>query len=49
MNDTHLKDLKTYVIEGWQSTTAEVKQNAWYYLAFRDDLSMINGVAMKGR
>ena len=49
LNDTDLQDLNMYVIKGWPSGRADIKQDTQPCKTFRDKQVMIEGVAMKCR
>ena len=41
INDIHLQDLKTYIIEDWPSGRGDEKQDIQLYWTFRDKVAMI--------
>ena len=45
----HISALEDPVLHGWQSTKAGVKKELQQFWSFRDDISIINGIAIKGR
>ena len=49
VQDKHLQHLKNIIITGWPSTKDELNIDIRPYWSYRDDLSAIDGVAMKGR
>ena len=49
LNDIHLQDLKMYAIGGWPSYRADIIQDIQTNWPFRDELVMINVIAMEGR
>ena len=46
-NNTYLQDLKVYVIHRWLIRSADVKQDIRLFWALRDEITVIDGVAMK--
>ena len=46
-NDMHLQELKDHINKDWSSNENEVIQVIRIYWMFRDELKMIDGVAMK--
>ena len=47
--DEHLQHLKSFKIAGWLSTKDELHSDLRLYWSYRDDLVVIDGVAMKCR
>ena len=49
LEDDHLTMLSTYVMHGWPSTRSEVIRGVQQNWSFRDEVAVIDGIAMKGR
>ena len=49
IEDYHIGVLSTYVICGWPSIRAEVINEVQPYWSFRDEVEVIDGIAMEGR
>ena len=47
--DDHLNALAGYVINGWPSTTVEVKEEIVLPCPFHDNMTVIDGTLTKGR
>ena len=47
--DDHLNALKAYIINGWSSTRAEIKEETQPYWPFHDDMVVVDSIVMKGR
>ena len=47
--DAHLKELMTYIIQGWLHKEEEVDQSIRQHWPIRNELAMIDGTAMKGK
>ena len=45
----YLHALTAYIIYGWPSTRAEVKEEIQLYWPFCDSMAVIDGIVMKGR
>ena len=49
LQDTHLQQLKTFIIAGWPHTKDELQTDIKPYWPYRDELAVIDGVLLKGR
>ena len=47
--DSDLQRLMPYIIQGWPYTKDEVKHSIQKYWPIRNELVMIDGIAMKGK
>ena len=47
--DDHLNEVTAFMINGWLSTTAEVKEEIKQYWQFHDFIVIIDDIVMKGR
>ena len=47
LQDDHIGVLSTYVMHGWLSTRAEAMKEVQPYWSFRDEVVIIDGIAMK--
>lgn len=47
-NDPELRHLKTYIQQGWPETRKQCHSSAADFWNFRDEISMIDGIIMKG-
>ena len=47
--DAHLQELKTYIIQGWPHEKKEVYHSIRKYWPIRHELTVIDGIAMKGK
>ena len=49
LEDDDIGMLTISVIHGWPSTRADVKKEVQPYWSFQDQVTVIDGIAMKGR
>ena len=49
LEDKHLGMLSEYVFHSWLSTADEVEKELQLYWSFRDEISIPDGITMKGR
>ena len=49
LQDVHLQQLKTFITAGWPHTKDELHTDIRLYWPYRDELSVIDGVILKGR
>ena len=49
VQDKHLQCLKNIIISGWLATKYQMHINIRPYWSYKDDLAVIDGIAMKGR
>ena len=49
LQDAHLQQLKTFIIVGWPHIKDELQTDIRPYWPYRDELTVIDGVLLKGR
>ena len=47
--DNHLQQLKKFIIAGWPNTKDELHTDIRLYWLYRDELTVIDGIVLKGR
>ena len=47
--DQHLQHLKDYIIQGWPKSRDQIPQDIKTYWTFRDNMTVIDEVIIKGR
>ena len=49
LEDEHLTDLEKLIMYSWPSTKSEVQKEIQHYWSIREEIAIIDGIAMKGR